>query len=152
MAKIKKIYSKSEPSAKKILEELLSKNGLDLTFAKIDEFSSGEKRISEGDSQSVSLMLFLELRKNKMSKGWLWARGIKKISETESVFHSWLEYDGFVVDPLPGYEIAGEKFMPGDIIVVPKEKYRSFSGFKPMSLKSEKQVLRWIEKISGRYS
>jgi hypothetical protein len=97
-------------------------------------------------------MLFLELRKNKMSRGWVWVRGIKKITEEKSIFHSWLEYEGYVIDPLPAFVISGEKYVPGDIIIVKKEKYREVSGFKPMSLKSEKQVLRWIEKISGRYS
>ncbi|MDY0131603.1 MAG: hypothetical protein RBR53_02945 [Desulforegulaceae bacterium] len=152
MVNIKTIYTKSEPLAKKVIEELALKDGFELTFSKINGFSSGEEQIKEGDSQTVCLFLFLELRKHEMSKGWLWARGIKKISEKESIFHSWLEYDGFVVDPLPGFEISGKKYLPGDILITKKDKYRSFSGFKPMSLKNEKQVLRWIEKINNKYS
>lgn len=134
------------------MKNFLKREKLDLTFSKIDEFTSGEKKISEGDSQSISLMLFLELRKNESSKNWFWVRGIKKINENESVFHSWLEYQGYVVDPLPFYEISNIKYLPGDILVAKKEQYRKVSGFKPMSLKNEKQVLRWIEKINTRYS
>lgn len=152
MVLIKTSAKKSEPMAKILLEKLSEEGKLDLTFSKIDEFTSGEKKISEGDSQSISLMLFLELRKNESSKNWFWVRGIKKINENESVFHSWLEYQGYVVDPLPFYEISNIKYLPGDILVAKKEQYRKVSGFKPMSLKNEKQVLRWIEKINTRYS
>ncbi|MCB9494412.1 MAG: hypothetical protein H6681_03075 [Desulfobacteraceae bacterium] len=152
MASIKTSDKKNDPEAKIMLEKLSEEGKLDLTFSKIDEFTSGEKKISEGDSQSISLMLFLELRKNESSKNWFWVRGIKKINENESVFHSWLEYQGYVVDPLPFYEISNIKYLPGDILVAKKEQYRKVSGFKPMSLKNEKQVLRWIEKINTRYS
>ncbi|MDY0360714.1 MAG: hypothetical protein RBR08_04610 [Desulforegulaceae bacterium] len=151
MAVIKTSNKKSEPLAKIILDKLFNEGCLDLTFSKIDEIVSKGNKISEGDSQSISLMLFLELRKNKSCDNWFWVRGIKKINENQFVFHSWLEYEGFVVDPLPFYEISKENYMPGDILVAKKEQYRKVSGFKQMSLKNEKQVLRWIEKINRRY-
>lgn len=86
-----------------------------------------------------------------MAQNWEWIREIRKSGEN-SIFHSWLEYNNYVVDPLPGFKFSSDEFKPGDILVMDKEKFIQKTGFKVMSRKNEKQVLRWIEKSNSKYS
>lgn len=151
MVKVRTCSAGSESRPVEILNSLLKEEKLSVTKEKISEIQNSSEKISQGDSQSVSVVLFLELRKHSLVQDWEWIRGIKKTGE-DSLFHSWLEYKNYIVDPLPGFRFLSQEFMPGDILVMDKEKFINKTGFKVLSRKNEKQVLRWIEKINSKYS
>ncbi|PIE75337.1 MAG: hypothetical protein CSA18_00540 [Deltaproteobacteria bacterium] len=143
-----KVISKNEtPEAAEILEKMSGEGKLEVTFSKFEEIKVRSLDY-EADSQSMAIVLFLELRKHGLSKYWNWVRGIHK---KNSVFHSWLEFKGWVVDPLPAYRFSGENFKIGDILVVREDVFFEKTGFKIMSTKKEKHVLKWLEKINNKY-
>jgi hypothetical protein len=151
MVEVRTFFAGADSEPAQILNSLLKEEKLSVTKEKISEFQNSSEKISQGDSQSLSVVLFLELRKHSLAQNWEWIRGIRKSGE-DSIFHSWLEYNNYVVDPLPGFKFSSDEFKPGDILVMDKEKFIQKTGFKVMSRKNEKQVLRWIEKINSKYS
>lgn len=147
-----KIMSKiSKPEPYEILNRLSIDEEAGVAFKKIIEFRENGIKPTEGDSQSVALMLFLEIRKNMSSKDWLWIRGINKKNKENPIFHSWLQYKGWAIDPLPGFRIKSQTIVPGQILIMDKSEYKENTGFTIMSKKREKQVLRWIEKNNQKH-
>lgn len=148
---IKLISKNKDSEPAEIIRQLMGENKLEVTCENITNYLESHEKIDQGDSQAISVMLFLELRKNGVSKDWKWVRGISKKDSKQSVFHSWLEYKDWVIDPMPGFRISGEDILPGNLLIMDKRDYKEYTGFKKMSEKKEKQVLKWIEKVNKKY-
>jgi len=134
-----------------LLGRLIKENNLEVTLEQIESLRQKDKRPSEGDSQTICLMLFLELRKHGVSRDWRWVKGVNKKLKTGSVIHSWLQYKDVVVDPLPGFKFGSSIFIPGDILIMKRSEYILKTGFSVMSQRKEKLVMRWIEKNNRKY-
>ena len=151
MVELKIVSKNADPEPLKVLEKLIKEEKIEITAGKIEEIKQNDLKPNEGDSQSLAIMLFLEIRKNGLSKDWQWVRGINKKESKTLFFHSWLEYKDWAIDPMPGFKIDNESVLPGSILIMDRAEYKKKTGFTIMSRKKEKQVLRWIEKNNKKH-
>jgi len=141
--------SKSEPH--EILSRLIKEEKLPVTIENINGILKKDSNPSQWESQAISIMLFLELRKNEKVKGWHWIRGINKKDKEKTILHSWLEFKDWVIDPMPGFRFKDQEIFPGNILIMDKADFKKKTGFTIMSKRNEKQTMKWIEKNNKKH-